>query len=129
MSFVAQLQDTGNVVSAGGAALILAELVMYARGRPSLSMTGTAYACLAAGDVLYGIADVIQAHWADAALSFALAVLFAWVSWQRRRKDRRRAPGLAGYKARAALAKLLQRAREAAQPRPIRHPVPQGAAA
>ena len=67
-------------------------------------------------------------YWASGfAISAAICIVAWW--WWRRRKDARRALARGGYKARALLAKLLERAREAAQPRPIRHRVPQGAPA
>jgi hypothetical protein len=54
-----------------------------------------------------------------------VAVLNAWYWW--RRKDRKRAAKALGYKARALVAALVERAREAAQPRPVLKPQRQGA--
>lgn len=73
------------------------------------------------------VANLAGGYWLAAAsggLSFMVA-LAIW--WWRRRKDRRRALRELGYKARALLAAVVRRAREAAQPRPVLRPVPGGA--
>jgi hypothetical protein len=52
-----------------------------------------------------------------------VAALDAWVWWHdRRNRKRKRAARQLGYKARALVAALVQRAREAAQPRPVLQP-------
>lgn len=71
------------------------------------------------------IGGLIAGRWLVVAGGAVNMIIVAWL-WNRR-KRRKRAPRLAGYKARAALAKLLQRAREAARPRPVLRPAPGGA--
>jgi hypothetical protein len=78
-------------------------------------------------------ADVVG-YWligftAGAAVSAVIGLAGVWLWWDSWRKNRRRkrAPGLAGYKARAAIASLVRRSREAARPRPVLRPVPGGA--
>jgi hypothetical protein len=56
-----------------------------------------------------------------------VAAFCAWMWWRGRRKDRRRAGDALGAKSLALLAALARKVREAAVPRPVRMPVPQGA--
>lgn len=93
---------------------------------PLRAFFGAWLGCSAGGGVL-ALADGDTSYSAGCAISVVICVAAWW--WWHRRQRRRDALGWLGYKARAALATLVQRAREAAQPRPIRHPVPQGAAA
>lgn len=67
------------------------------------------------------IANVIDRSWL-AVGSGGLSLAVALVIWWWRRKDRKRAAKALGYKARALVAALVQRAREAAQPRPVLQP-------
>lgn len=64
---------------------------------------------------------------AGAAVSAAHFAFGLWLWWRGRPKDPRSALGMAGYKARAILAELARKAREAARPRPVLRPVPGGA--
>lgn len=128
MSLAVTLQDTGNVVGAMGAPLILAELVMYARSGPEPAIESAGYACFAVGDVLYGTGALMRAQWGAAILNFALAAFFAWLSWRRWRKGRKRAEALLGAKSRQLRDALVRKQRELARPRPVLRPVPQGGA-
>lgn len=88
---------------------------------------------VAAGDLLAGLgeviwagADVVAGAWAEAIFSAAVGVWLLW-HWWRGRRRRDRAPKLAGYKARAAIAALVAKVRESARPRPVLRPQPGGA--
>ncbi len=61
-----------------------------------------------------------------AAVAAALAALWFWLMWCRRRRGR--APRSYGYKAKAAIAALVRKMREAMRPRPVLRPVPQAGA-
>jgi hypothetical protein len=61
----------------------------------------------------------------DAAFYALLAVLFAWIWWRRRRRDR--APRSYGAKTRALLAAVVAKLRETLKPRPVLRPAPGGA--
>ena len=76
----------------------------------------------AAWDIGIGL---IAALWLPVIVSAANLILAAWLYWRHgRRKDR--APRAYGAKSRALLAAIVRRAREAAKPRPVLRPVPQG---
>lgn len=64
---------------------------------------------------------------AGAAISAAHFAFGLWMWWRGRPRDRRNVLGAAGYKARAVLAELARKTREAATPRPVLRPVPGGA--
>lgn len=93
------------------------------------TFTGPGDGCGAVANALSCVAFGVLGWWPLAAVSGVMAAWCAWDWWRNRRKGRRRAARLAGYKARAALARLAQRAREAARPRPVLRPVPQGGGA
>lgn len=70
---------------------------------------------------------VIGGDWTPAAISAAHVAFGLWLWWRDRRKGRRNAVGIAGYKAKAILAALARKARETAWPRPVLRPAPGGA--
>jgi membrane protease YdiL (CAAX protease family) len=72
----------------------------------------------AGGNVLAGFAE---SDWFLVAAG-SVSALVATAIWWWRRKDRKRAAKALGYKARALVAALVQRAREAARPRPVLQP-------
>lgn len=77
--------------------------------------------------VVGGTYSVIQKEDAFAA-GGGISLMIALAIWLwRRREGRKRAPKALGYKARALVAALVQRAREAAQPRPVLKPQRGGA--
>ena len=77
---------------------------------------------------LTGCAAFGLLHWWPLMASAAFfGFLFAWDWWRKGRKRKRNTLGMIGYKARAALAALVRKAREAAKPRPVLRPVPGGA--
>ena len=76
--------------------------------------------------VMGTIASVIEGP-AAFAVGAGASFLIALAIWWWRRKDRKRAARELGYKARARLAAVVRRAREAAQPRPVLQPQRQGA--
>lgn len=79
--------------------------------------------CAAMGTL---IPDLVAACWPAVAVSLPQVLLALW--WfRRRRKGRRKAAALLGAKSRALRDALVRRAREAARPRPVLRPVPQGA--
>ncbi len=69
--------------------------------------------------------DLYTAQWLPMACSGANLTLAVWLYWRHRRK-RDRAPRAYGFKSRARIAALAAKAREAARPRPVLRPVPQG---
>ena len=78
---------------------------------------------LAAGSLIAGVADAADGDWPGSAFSFAIVALLGWDWWRRNRK---RSPRSYGAKARALLAALVRKAREAAKPRPVLRPAPGG---
>lgn len=81
---------------------------------------------LAIGLGIAAVAEVLNGDWLLAAVNGPAACFAAWL-WWRNRKRRDRAPRSYGYKARAALAALVAKARESARPRPVLRPAPGGA--
>jgi hypothetical protein len=79
----------------------------------------------AMGNGLFAVYDLLDRDWILLLANGALAVWCAWM-WFRRRRNRKRAMQALGYKSAALLAALARRAREAAQPRPVLRPSPQG---
>jgi hypothetical protein len=72
--------------------------------------------------------DVTQHAWgwaATQAICTASNAFWFWWWWNRPRK-RKRAGALAGAKSRARIAALVRKARQAATPRPVLRPVPEG---
>ena len=131
MSVADWLQHAGAVLIIGSFALLAGYIAGRFRGDNALMR-----ACGTPGDLAFvtgsGLSSAgafLRGDWIGGVTFAACAAIIAWNWWRRHRKNRRRALARGGYKARALLAKLLERARDAAQPRPIRHPVPQGAAA
>ena len=83
---------------------------------------GWAIAC-----VVIAAISAAQRQWGYAAWMAVCAVLNAiWWNQSRKRRKRKRAAALAGAKSRARIAKLVRRARESMQPRPVPQPVPRG---
>jgi hypothetical protein len=123
------LQAAGFVAIWLGVVLCVAYMVARRRGNNAMAarLDSPSDWLLITGDSLYAAGAFLRGDWAAGAFFAAMAALIAWRWWRRRRKRRRNAPGLAGYKARAALARLAQRARDAAQPRPVLRPAPGGA--
>lgn len=76
----------------------------------------------AVAGVLWIAAGIAMRNWVVLACGIVLIADTAR-RWRRRRK---RAPKSAGYKARALIAAIVRRAREAAHPRPVLIPVPGG---
>lgn len=80
---------------------------------------------LLAGNALGAAAEFAGHSWllfAGNVVSVIVCALLLW--WQRRRRDR--APRAYGAKSRALIAALVRKTREAARPRPVLRPVPQG---
>lgn len=71
------------------------------------------------------VVDLTFAQWLPMACSATSLALAAWLYWRHRRRDR--APRSYGYKARARIAALIAKAREALRLRPVLRPVPGGA--
>jgi uncharacterized membrane protein YccC len=79
------------------------------------------YGCLCLANVGDFIASVLQRSWSWAAFGAVFAVFFGWVWWheRRKRKNRRRVADALGAKSKALRDAIVQRAREAMQPRPV----------
>ena len=93
------------------------------RSRPGPSRFYEAWGCAGFGGVLtYGVSRQVI----PVVISVAQIILAVFLWWLSRRR-RRRAPKPAGYKARALIAAIVRKAREAARPRPVLRPVPGGA--
>jgi len=71
------------------------------------------------------VANIIWRQWVAAIAAAVVLAVILLILWRTRR--RRRAPRAYGYKARALIAALARKAREAARPRPALRPVPGGA--
>jgi len=69
--------------------------------------------------------DLAGRRWGSVAVDVVCAALFARWWWQcRKRRKRKRATELAGYKAKAIAEKIATKQREAAQRRPVLSPIP-----
>jgi hypothetical protein len=82
--------------------------------------------------VVTGLTEIVIAaiyrQWLVMAAALAGTAIAAILWWLSRRR-RKRAPRAYGAKSRALLAALVRRAREAAVPRPVLRPVPEGSPA
>jgi hypothetical protein len=87
--------------------------------------SGKSWGWLALADAASVAFWALQRAWWLAALVAAFGVSSSWWHWRRRR--RQKAPRPLGGKSKAARAKLVRSVREAAKPRPVLRPVPQGA--
>ena len=77
---------------------------------------------------LQAAAAVARGNWWGAVLDVVLGAVWAWFGWlERKRKRRDPAARQLGAKSRALVAALVEKAREAAQPRRVLKPVPGGA--
>jgi hypothetical protein len=106
-----------------GAGWVLQAAVWLRRMEPFWPAAVFAVACTVSAAV-----SAVQGDAVSTWLSLTMAVinaLGAWFWWKRRK--RRRAPRTLGAKSRARLAALVNRAREAARPSPVRRPAVDGA--
>lgn len=106
----------GTLLLSSAVACIVVGEVLYVRGG-----CGTAHPLLPAGMGLLAVAFAGIHDWPWVAMCATFAAAATW-DWWRRGGRRKRAPGLAGYKARAALARLGRRARQAGRRRPALRP-------
>lgn len=115
----------GVALSASGLLSILVavgiQMADVWRGRQGRSVLGV----LIIGNVVIGTGDILDGSWPWSILSYATAVVLAWL-WWRNRKRRKRVLDALGAKSRALRDALVRRTREAAQPRPVLRPVPGG---
>lgn len=116
------------ILWAAGVACIVAAIAMMFRGEPEIGCWFLQLGDwpIATGDAVYAVAMALEHQWFIAAW---FVLLTAWVIWSHHhnRRKRKRAPALFGYKARARLAAVVRKAREATKPRPVLRPVPGGA--
>jgi hypothetical protein len=111
---------TGLLLSATGFALDVCGLIAgFAAGRWQQALW-----LILAGNALAAVNDFGGRHWLLFAGNVAGVIICGWLLWRNRR--RKRAPRAYGAKSRALIAGLVRRAREAARPRPVLRPVPQG---
>lgn len=78
-----------------------------------------------AGSVAATIGGILALNWFVVALGCGCAAIWCWL-WRRKRKRRRAARSLSD-EARSLVADLVDRAREAARPSPVRRPALGGA--
>lgn len=113
----------GAILNSAGCCVFL-----QGRIRPADDVNGILGALWAPGFSLWAAAALMAGVWWLAAFYGVFAALAAWGWWDDRRKRRRKhAARSLGYKARARIASLARKAREAARPRRVLRPVPGGA--
>ena len=91
-----------------------------------LGFTGRLEAAYAVG-VATQLGFAFWDGWPGALFNVASAAFIAWLWWRGPGKRRRKAAAALGHKARAALAGMAGRLRDAGTPRPALIPVPGGA--
>ena len=102
----------------GGAFLGRAWARMWGTGILALQDVAQAAVALARGNGWVAVLDVV------------LGAVWAWLWWsERKRKRRDPAAKTLGAKSRLLVAAIVERAREAAKPKPVLRPVPGGAGA
>lgn len=107
------------LLAAGGMCVIADRGFKGPRSRASDGFAALGFALAAAGSFVAGA----QANGAIC----GIAALIAACEWWRKRRGRKRAPRSYGYKAKASIAALARKAREAAWPRPVPRLAPGGA--
>ena len=98
--------------------LALAGWIPFILSIPLPSADPTCWELMAAADVLWLAAALLEHDWPWAVLNAALLAFCLWMR-NRNRRNRRRARDMYGAKSRALLAAVVRKAREAAQPRPV----------
>ena len=107
--------------------LVTANLLLTAVGMRRPRDTPARYAWWALADALGGVAMLgVHITW-EAAAIFAFAAFWLWKWWKSYRRKRKKALRELGYKARARVADLVSKQREAWKPRPVLRPAPGGA--
>lgn len=89
------------------------------------SSLGEFYGLMGLANLLVAVKDIFQADWAGAAINGPLGLFFLWLWWNRRKRDR--AKRALGAKAKALIAGMTRKVREAGKPRRVLRPVPGGA--